>query len=121
MDTIGFDLHERESQLFIIRADGTMTVVTSRDRLTAVLGDRPLARIMPEASTESECAPLTRGAPPPHCRRHLSNATSGSRLTVLSADEQVTEAPCARDDVAARSRRWEVTSRIGMKPVDVEE
>ena len=40
MDTIGIDLHKRESQVCIIRDDGTLTerrIVTSRDRFTAVL------------------------------------------------------------------------------------
>lgn len=57
MDTIGLDLHKRESQLCIGHADGTMTdqrIVTSRERFTAVLGNRPPARVLLEASTESE-------------------------------------------------------------------
>jgi transposase len=57
MDTIGIDLHKRESQLCIIGDDGTMTerrIVTSRERFTVVLGGRPRARILLEASTESE-------------------------------------------------------------------
>jgi transposase len=57
MDTIGLDLHKRESQLAIKGADGTITerrIVTSRERFTAVLGTRPHARILLEASTESE-------------------------------------------------------------------
>src|SRR2546430_7013215 len=57
MDTIGLDLHKRESQLCIGQADWTITeqrIVTSRERFTAVLGHRPPARILVEASTESE-------------------------------------------------------------------
>ncbi len=57
MDTIGIDLHKRESQLCIGHADGTITerrIVTSRERFTAVLGGRPPARVLLEASTESE-------------------------------------------------------------------
>src|SRR5436309_11559740 len=57
MDTIGLDLHQRESQLCICDADGTITerrIVTSRERFTAVLGSRPRAKILLEASTESE-------------------------------------------------------------------
>ena len=56
MDTIGLDLHKRESQLSIGHADETITeqrIVTSRERFTAVLGNRPRARILLEASTES--------------------------------------------------------------------
>src|SRR2546422_4362250 len=57
MDIIGLDLHQRESQLCICDADGTITerrIVTSRERFTAVLGDRPRAKILLEATTESE-------------------------------------------------------------------
>jgi len=57
MDIIGLDLHQRESQLCLGDADGTITerrIVTSRERFTAVLGSRPRARILLEASTESE-------------------------------------------------------------------
>src|SRR2546429_9491216 len=57
MDTIGLDLHKRESQLCIGQADGTITeqrIVTSRERFTAVLGHRPPARGLVEARTESE-------------------------------------------------------------------
>jgi len=57
MDTIGVDLHKRETQVCIGQADGTITeqrIVTSRERFTAVLGHRPPARILVEASTESE-------------------------------------------------------------------
>ena len=57
MDTIGLDLHKRESQLCIGHADGTIPeqrIVTSRERFTAVLGHRPRARILLEASSESE-------------------------------------------------------------------
>ena len=57
MDTIGLDLHKRETQLCVGHADGTITeqrIVTSRERFTAVLGHRPPARVLVEASTESE-------------------------------------------------------------------
>ena len=57
MESIGLDLHKRESQLAINADDGTITdrrVATSRERFTAVFGDRPRARILLEASTESE-------------------------------------------------------------------
>lgn len=57
MDTIGLDLHKRESQLCIITEEGEIVerrIVTSRERFTAVLGDRAPARILLEASTESE-------------------------------------------------------------------
>ncbi len=57
MDTIGLDLHKRESQLCILADDGEIherRIATSRERFTAVLGCRPKARILIEASTESE-------------------------------------------------------------------
>lgn len=57
MDTIGLDLHKRESQLCIIAANGTRTerrILTSRERFSAVFGDRAPAQVLPEASTESE-------------------------------------------------------------------
>jgi transposase len=57
MDSIGIDLHKRESQLCIITDDGELIerrIITSRERFTALLGERPSARILLEASTESE-------------------------------------------------------------------
>jgi len=57
MDTIGLDLHKRESQLCIISEDGSISerrIVTSRERFTAVLGNCSRARVLLEASTESE-------------------------------------------------------------------
>src|SRR6185437_4475286 len=57
MDTISIDLHKRESQLCIGHDDGTVEerrIATTRERFTAALGERPRARILLEASTESE-------------------------------------------------------------------
>ncbi len=57
VDTIGLDLHKRESQLCVLAADGTVTerrIATTRPQFTAVLGGRPPARVLLEASTESE-------------------------------------------------------------------
>ena len=57
MDTIGLDLHKRESQLCVLTDAGEILerrIATSRERFTAVLGSRPPARILLEASTESE-------------------------------------------------------------------
>jgi transposase len=57
MDSIGIDLHKRESQLCIITEDGELIerrILTSRERFSAVLGSRTPARILLEASTESE-------------------------------------------------------------------
>ena len=57
MDCIGLDLHKRESQLCILTEAGEVIeqrIVTSRERFAAVLGVRSPARILLEASTESE-------------------------------------------------------------------
>lgn len=57
MDTIGLDLHKRESQLCMLDEHGAITerrIHTTRERLAAVLGDRPPARVLLEAGTESE-------------------------------------------------------------------
>ncbi len=57
MDNIGLDLHKRESQLCILTAEGEVVeqrIRTSRERFTEVLGERAPARILLEASTESE-------------------------------------------------------------------
>ena len=57
MDNIGLDLHQRESQLCLLTEEGEVLerrIVTTRERFTAVLGGRPRARILLEASTESE-------------------------------------------------------------------
>ncbi len=56
MEIIGLDLHQRESQLSIQADDATITdrrIATSRERFTAVFGERPPARILLEMSTES--------------------------------------------------------------------
>ena len=57
MEIIGLDLHKRESQLSSKADDGTITdrrIATSAERFTAVFGTRPRARLLLEASTESE-------------------------------------------------------------------
>ena len=57
MDSIGIDLHKRESQLCILTEDGELIerrIATSRERFTAALGGRPPASVLLEASTESE-------------------------------------------------------------------
>ena len=57
MDTIGLDLHKRETQICSIAKDGAVReqrIATAPERFRAVLGNRPPARILLEASTESE-------------------------------------------------------------------
>ena len=57
MERIGLGLHKRESQLPIKAEHGTIAdrrIVTSRERLTTMPEGRLRARILLEASTESE-------------------------------------------------------------------
>jgi transposase len=57
MEHIGMDVHKAESQICIWTDEETILerrVRTSPERLTAVLGNRPTARVLIEASTESE-------------------------------------------------------------------
>src|SRR5439155_15727122 len=57
MDHVGMDLGKRESQLAILTEDGeliNMRIRTERHRLVEMFGRRPKARILMEASTESE-------------------------------------------------------------------
>ena len=57
MEHIGIDVHKRESQLCILAEGGELIerrIRTEPERFAAVLGDRPRARILIEASTDSE-------------------------------------------------------------------
>jgi len=57
MDHIGIDVHKRESQIYILAEGGEVIeqrIRTEAERFAAVLGSRPRARILIEASTESE-------------------------------------------------------------------
>ena len=57
MDHVGMDLGKRESQIAILTEDGElidMRLRTERQRLVEVFGRRPKAKILVEASTESE-------------------------------------------------------------------
>ena len=57
MDHIGIDVHKRESQICILAEGGELIeqrIRTEPERFTAVLGNRPRARIVIEASTDSE-------------------------------------------------------------------
>ena len=57
MDHIGIDVHKRESQLCILADGGELIeqrIRTEPERFAAVLGARPQARIVIEASTDSE-------------------------------------------------------------------
>jgi len=57
MDHIGIDLHKRDSQIYILAEGGEVVeqrIRTEPERFAAVLGARPRARILIEASTDSE-------------------------------------------------------------------
>jgi len=57
VEYIGIDVHKQESQIGILSDEGAAwerRIRTTRDRFAAVLGERPRARILLEASTESE-------------------------------------------------------------------
>jgi transposase len=57
MESIGIDVHKSESQICIITPTGEVLeqrVVRRRERFAEVLGGRPRARVLMEASTESE-------------------------------------------------------------------
>lgn len=57
MEYIGIDVHKRESQLCMLRESGERVecrIRTDRERFAQVLGGRAAARIVIEASTESE-------------------------------------------------------------------
>jgi hypothetical protein len=57
LDHIGIDAHKRESQICILVTGGELIerrIRTEAERFAAVLGDRPRARIVIEASTDRE-------------------------------------------------------------------
>src|ERR1041385_3653738 len=57
MDHIGIDVHQRERQNYILAESGEgieRRIRTEPERFAAVLGGRPRARILIEASTDSE-------------------------------------------------------------------
>ena len=57
MDHIGIDVHKRESQIYILAEGGEVVeqrIRTEAERFGAVLGSRPRARIVIEASTDRE-------------------------------------------------------------------
>jgi transposase len=58
VEFIGIDVHKRDSQVCILSAEGELLlekrIRTNSDRFRELLGSRPPARILVEASTESE-------------------------------------------------------------------
>jgi transposase len=67
MEYIGIDVHQRESQVCIVDEDGHVLlerrVRTRGERFAALLDGRDRARVVLEASTESECVTDRRGNP----------------------------------------------------------
>jgi hypothetical protein len=57
MDHISIDVHKRETQIYILAEEGEVVeqrIRTEPERFAAVLGARPRARMLIEASTDSE-------------------------------------------------------------------
>ena len=57
MEHIGIDVHKRESQICILTPEGEMIerrIQSTRQQFTAMFADRPPARVLLEATTESE-------------------------------------------------------------------
>ena len=57
MEHIGIDIHKRESQICILTPEGEIIerrIPSTRARFTAVFGPRPQAKVLLEATTESE-------------------------------------------------------------------
>ena len=57
MEYIGIDVHKSSSQICILGEDGELIerrIRTTRDELQKCFGERPAARILIEASTESD-------------------------------------------------------------------
>jgi len=57
MDTIGIDVHKKESQVCILTDDGKCLearIPTTAEAFRKLLGRRPPAQILIESSTESE-------------------------------------------------------------------
>src|SRR3954466_11891353 len=66
MDFLGFDLGKRSSQVGILTEDGELIerrIKTDREHISELLGSRPPARLLIEASTESEWVARHLGEP----------------------------------------------------------
>jgi hypothetical protein len=62
MDFVGIDLHKTSSQICALSEGGELTerrIKTTRASFDEVFAGRSLARILVEASTESEWVPVT--------------------------------------------------------------
>src|SRR5207248_792600 len=58
MESIGIDVHKLNSQICVVDETGGIVqerrIRTDRERLAGMVGNRPAARVLVEASTESE-------------------------------------------------------------------
>lgn len=89
VDSIGIDLHRRESQLCTMTADGEFVeqrIATSRERLAAVLGARPQAQGCVSEGTTVRCT-----------RSLVSSREGGAHFMGLNT------APCGS---RAHTRSW---------------
>jgi transposase len=127
MEIIGLALHKRERQLSSKADDGTLTdrrITTSRERFTALFGTRPPARILLEASTESEWVARHREslgregivADPNHApmyatRSRRTNTDQRAARTLLDAGERGAWRPAYRRSEARRHVRAELAVR----------
>src|SRR5215211_2487044 len=85
MDYIGIDLHKTSSQVCILTEDGELIerrIKTDRESFDKLFAERPPARILVEASTESEW-----------CARHLE----GLGHEVIVADPNFAPMYATRD------------------------
>jgi hypothetical protein len=105
MDYVGIDPHKTSSQVCILTADGELIerrIKTDRESFDKLLGERPSARILVEASTESGW-----------CARHLE----GLGHEVIVADGRLTSAcsehgrVSAANVLAQRARRRNSAAR----------
>jgi hypothetical protein len=95
----GLDLHKREGRQSIKADDGTITdrrLATGRERFTAVFGTRPPARILLEASTESEWVAR---------HRESLDAMRFDRRCWCTSETEGTPSPVSRCWRGQRSRR----------------
>jgi hypothetical protein len=86
MDYIGIDLHKNSSQVCILTEEGELIerrVKTDRESFDKLFAERPPARILVEASTESEWAARRHNCRRPGPRRRLCHRRRGARGTAV--------------------------------------
>ena len=78
MEHIGINIHKRESQICILTPEGEILeqrIPSTRERFATVFGGRPPARVLLEATTESEWVAQTVESCGPELRAHVSQPT----------------------------------------------